>query len=102
MAQHEKRQSEWPIVKREKVGVSVTPDGYLQSNRDLCGPLRFGTEPGCGPRGDARDIAASRRSDFGMDRRELPPVDAIGVKYPETDKPVRFVADGVRRRNRGY
>jgi len=96
------KQSEWPRVKREKVGVFATADGYFQSNREVAGPLRFGTEPGCGPRGDGRDTVVARRSDLGTDRVELRPVDAIGQKYPETDRPVRFVSDGVRARNRGY
>jgi hypothetical protein len=102
MAQHEKRQSEWPIVKRERVGVFAVPDGYFQSNREVAGPLRFGTEPGCGPRGDVRDVVAGRRTDMGMDRSELKPVDRIGVKYPETDRPVRYISEGVRRRGSGY
>jgi hypothetical protein len=65
MAQHERRQSEWPVVKRERIGDFVVPDGYLRSDRPLAGPLRLGTEPRVGPRGLSRDGTSS---DFEMDR----------------------------------
>jgi hypothetical protein len=34
---------------------------------------------------------------MGMDRLELPPVDRIGVKYPEVDPPVKLISQDVRR-----
>ena len=64
MAQHERRQSEWPVTKREKIGDFATPDGYLRSSRPLAGPLRIGTEPRVGPRGP---MPEGTNSDFGMD-----------------------------------
>ena len=65
MAEHREKQSEWPPVKRERIGDFLTPDGYLRSGRPLAGPLRLGTEPRVGPRGLLRD---GTTSDFGMDR----------------------------------
>lgn len=65
MAEHRGKQGEWPIVKRERIGDFLTPDGYLRSERPLAGPLRLGTEPRVGPRGLLRDGTAS---DFEMDR----------------------------------
>lgn len=65
MARHERRQSEWPITRRERIGDFVTPDGYLRSSRPLTGPLRFGTTPEVGPRGPIPDGPVS---DFEMDR----------------------------------
>lgn len=65
MAQHERRQSEWPIVKRERIADFATPDGYARSDRPLAGPLRLGTEPRVGPRGLVRGAVPS---DMEMDR----------------------------------
>lgn len=76
MARHERRQSEWPVVKREVVADFLTPDGYLRSNRSVAGPLRLGTEPRVGPRGDISD---SRASDFGMDRVSPRGFDPMGT-----------------------
>ena len=76
MAQHEKRQSEWPIVKRERIGDFVVPDGYLRSNRELAGPLRFGTEPRVGPRGNAVEAYTS---DYEMDRVSPRGFDPMGT-----------------------
>lgn len=76
MAQHERRQSEWPVVKRERIGDFVTPDGYLRSDRPLAGPLRLGTEPRVGPKGLARDGTAS---DFETDRVSPRGFDPMGT-----------------------
>lgn len=65
MAEHQRKQGEWPTVKREKIGDFLTPNGFLRSERPVAGPLRLGTEPRVGPRGLLRDGTAS---DFEMDR----------------------------------
>ena len=72
----ERKQSEWPIVKRETIGDFATPDGYLRSDRSLAGPLRLGTEPRVGPGGLLRD---GNSSDFGMDRVTPRGFDPIGT-----------------------
>jgi hypothetical protein len=85
MAQHERRQSEWPIVKRERIADFATPDGYLRSDRSLAGPLRLGTTPEVGPRGLLRDGTAS---DFGMDRvtpRGFDPMGSHNTREPRQE-----------------
>jgi len=82
MAEHERRQGEWPKVKREPVGHFQHPDGVLRSDRSLAGPLRLGTEPRVGPRGFLRDGNAS---DFGMDRvspRRFDPMGSHNTREP--------------------
>jgi hypothetical protein len=91
------KQGPWPRIAPSPPACTATPDGFLVSDRPLAGPLRLGTAPGSvGPRGRAGD----GDSDFGMDRLEQRPVDRIGVKYPETDPPVRLIATEQRRDRR--
>lgn len=52
------------------------------------------TAPGVGPRDRGGGNGAS---DYGLDRLERRPVDSIGVKYPETDPPVRLISERRRR-----
>lgn len=94
------KESEWPRVKREKEVCFQTPDGLFRTDRDMAGPLRFGTAPGCGPRGN-RVVGEGQNSDMGMDRLDRPPKDKMGVKYPETDPPGRLISETARRQ-RGY
>ena len=63
---NERKQGEWPVVKRERIGDFLTPDGYFRSGRNVAGPLRMGTEPRVGPRGLIE--GAGSTSDMGMDR----------------------------------
>jgi hypothetical protein len=88
------KQSEWPRVKRNPTACYQTSDGLYRSDREVAGPLRMGTHPTVGPRG--RGVSGAGRSDYGMDRAELPPVDRVGVKYPEVDPPVRFISEEIR------
>jgi hypothetical protein len=44
---------------------TLTPDGYLKSDRALAGPLRLGTAPGVGPKGTR---TTGFGTDFGVDR----------------------------------
>jgi hypothetical protein len=68
-------QSEWPVVKRQRIADFVTPDGYLRSERNLAGPLRMGTARGTGPTGFA---PGGGSSDFGVDRITPKRFDVIG------------------------
>ena len=63
---NERKQGEWPVVKRERIGDFLTPDGYFRSGRNVAGPLRMGTEPRVGPRGLIE--GAGSTSDMGTDR----------------------------------
>jgi len=84
------KQGPWPPTRYERECAYQGPDGIFRSDRPLVGPLRLGTAAGVGPRGrGSRNMGSS---DFGVDRMELPPVDSIGVKYPETDPPVQSIS----------
>ena len=83
MAQHERRQSEWPVVKRERIADFAVPDGYFRSSRPLTGPLRLGTAPNVGQRGGQLDGPAS---DMGLDRvspRWFDPIGNTNRRAPE-------------------
>lgn len=76
MAQHLRKQSEWPRSSREPEGFFVSPDAILKSGRSLVGPLREGTAPGpVGPRGGSAD----QESDFGIDSVSPRPFDPMGT-----------------------
>lgn len=96
MAKNDRTNNEWPRTASSPPAFTLTPDCYLKSTRNLVGPLRLGTAPGVGPRDAPSE--AFRRSDFRMDRKELPPVDSMGQKYPEVDPPVRMISDEIRKR----
>lgn len=98
MAQHERRQSEWPIVKRERISDFVTPDGYLRSSRPLAGPLRYGTEPRVGPRD--RGPLGGLPSDFELDRvspRGFDPMGTSDTRAPRQEDSV-LLSRSVRNR----
>lgn len=80
MAQHRRKQSEWPIVKREPDAYVLVPDVYTRTDRAAAGPLRTGTvQNGVGPRGRApQDV-----SDYGMDHivREFDPMGTALRRY---------------------
>jgi hypothetical protein len=98
-------QRAWPRTRRSGTARSdpracFQAPGILEiSDRSVAGPLRLGTEPRVGPRGIRGGGIGG--SDMGMDRMELPPVDRIGVKYPEVDRPVRPISRLVRSYNKG-
>jgi hypothetical protein len=76
MAQHIRRQSEWPIVKREPDAYVLVPDVYTRTDRAACGPLRTGTvQNGVGPRGRG----PQDKSDYAMDRVSPRSFDPIGT-----------------------
>jgi hypothetical protein len=61
----ERKQGEWPAVKRQPVADFLTPDGFRRTDRSVAGQLRLGTEPRVGPGGLLTDGPGS---DMGMDR----------------------------------
>jgi hypothetical protein len=71
----ERKQSEWPPVKRNPVADFAVPAGYFRTGRPVSGPLRLGTTPGVGPAGLIMDGSSS---DFGMDRTTPRGFDPLG------------------------
>jgi len=75
----------WPFQgsAASPAALTLTPDGILNSDRSLAGPLRRGTYGDIGP----KPLGGGRggNSDFGMDRISPRARDSIGQKYPETD-----------------
>lgn len=90
MAQHRGRQGEWPILKGNPDAYFLRPEGFMRSDRSLAGPLRFGTNPPIGPRGEAVSTGRNEAgSDFGMDRvspREFDPIGTSLSRYNPTQK----------------
>ena len=79
----ERKQSEWPRVKRNPTAYYLHPNGFLRSSRSLAGPLRMGTEPRVGPKGLIE--GAGSTSDFGMDRvspRGFDPMGSHNTREP--------------------
>jgi hypothetical protein len=76
MAPNERKQGEWPTVKRQPVADFLKADGFQRSGRPLAGPLRMGTTPEAGPRGLLGD---GPTSDFGMDRVSPRGFDPMGT-----------------------
>jgi hypothetical protein len=79
MARHLGKQGEWPRV-------TGNPDAFVQHplvteriDRNLTGPLRYGTSEGVGPRGRAVVASDSERSDLGMDRVSPAGFDPMGT-----------------------
>lgn len=67
MAQKLGRQTEWPRIKGESEACFQTADAVMKSDRSPVGPLRHGTSPGVGPKGEAVVADYTRDSDYGMD-----------------------------------
>jgi hypothetical protein len=91
MAQHVRKQSEWPIVKREPDAYVLVPDVYERTDRGVAGPLRFGTvRNGVGPRGPARSAEGRGEvSDYGMDRVSPRSFDPMGTSIARYTNPKR-------------
>lgn len=79
MAQKLGRQTEWPRVTGNPDCFVVTPNGYQKCDRQLAGPLRYGTAEGAGPKGRAVVADASERTDLGMDRVSPRDFDPMGT-----------------------
>jgi len=80
---------------------TVSPDGLLVSSRSLAGPLRLGTEPRVGPRGNANDGGAYLDSDLGVDRispRGFDPMGTSDTRAPPQEASELISRAGRRRR----
>lgn len=92
------RRQTWPYqgAGSSPPALTLGRDAILNSARPLAGPLRTGTEPNVGPRGDPREGA----TDFGMDRIDPRSFDKIGKNYPHAPPPTSrlVVPPGSRRR----
>jgi len=75
----------------------TSPDGYLKSERSLAGPLRRGTAPGVGPKGNPD---SGGNSDFGMDRVSPRRFDPMGT-YLSRDTQTREPSPLISRELRG-
>lgn len=94
------KEREWPTVKRQPAATYQTPDGYLNSDRQLVGPLRFGTTRGVGPRGDAvADGRDETGSDFGVDRVSPREFDPMGTGLRRYQGPESALLSTRRRRD---
>jgi len=87
------KEKEWPVVKGNPVAFFQAPGVLEKSTRTVAGPLRRGTERSVGPRKNPQVGG----SDFGLDRMEHRPFDAIGQKYPESDPAVRSISSQLRK-----
>jgi hypothetical protein len=103
MSRHIGRQGPWPRVRDEqqtKDARFLHPNGFQKYDRSLVGPLRFGTEPGVGPRGPAVALGrAEERSDMGVDRvspREFDPMGTGMSRYRPQNE-----SDLISRQKRG-
>ena len=92
------RRRTWPYQGQaaSPPAITVSPDGVLRSNRSLAGPLRWGTAPGVGPRGNIGD--EFRETDFGMDRVDPRDVDPMGWPIKRTAPASALISAGQRRR----
>ena len=102
MAQHVRKQSEWPVVKREPDAYVLVPDTYERTDRGVAGPLRFGTaRDGVGPRGN---IHPGGTSDYGMDRvspREFDPMGTSIERYRNSKRDSGHIEANPAPRNTG-
>ena len=95
------RRRTWPYEGQaaSPPAITVSPDTDLNSARSLVGPLRLGTEPRVGPRGNA-DGDGPRGSDFGVDRVSPRGVDPMGWPVKRTQEPSELISRGRRNRRR--
>lgn len=94
------KEREWPTVKRNPVAEYLTPDGFRSSDRQLAGPLRYGTTGNVGPKGDAvADGRDENRSDMGVDRVSPREFDPMGTGLRRYQGPGSgLVSEEVRKR----
>ena len=81
--------------------ITVSPDTDLRSNRSLAGPLRLGTEPRVGPRGNVVSESGFLGSDLGVDRispRGFDPMGTSDSRLPPQEASELLSRAGRRRR----
>lgn len=84
------RRRSWPYNGQatSPAALTLSPDGLLNSDRSLAGPLRRGTFGPVGPTGRGLGAVGARyASDFGMDRVSPRDMDHIGVSKPGAPPP---------------
>lgn len=94
----ERKQGEWPAVKRNPTADYLKNGVFLRSSRSLAGPLRMGTTPGVGPRDTPVDAGTS---DMGLDRitpRGFDPMGTSDTRAPPQEASSRLSRD-VRNRD---
>lgn len=80
--------------------ITVSPDTDLNSARSLAGPLRLGTEPRVGPRGNVAN-GGEFATDFGVDRispRGFDPMGTSDTRLPPQEASELLSRAGRRRR----
>jgi hypothetical protein len=94
-------QGPWPKPAPSPPAWTLTPDGFLRSDRELCGPLRLGTSLGVGPRGSVR---AGFGTDYGVDRVSPRSFDPMGTsdqrapRFPTSERVSTEIRQEQRRR----
>ena len=74
------KEREWPRQTYKADACFLNADGFQKFERSVAGPLRYGTEPGVGPKGDAVALGRTEeRSDLGMDRVSPREFDNLGT-----------------------
>lgn len=85
MAQKRYKQGPWPPKQDDQPDAFFRAPGIWERfDRQLAGPLRYGTQPGVGPRGGAVALDRSEITDMGMDRvtpREFDPMGTSLKRY---------------------
>jgi len=93
------RRRTWPYngAAASPPAITVSPDTDLNSARSLVGPLRLGTEPRVGPRGNANEDGP-RGTDFGVDRVSPRGFDPMGTS--DTRAPPQEASELISRAGR--
>jgi hypothetical protein len=96
------RRQTWPYNGQAESppAITVIPDTTTNSARSLAGPLRLGTEPRVGPRGNVND-GTFRESDLGVDRitpRGFDPMGTSDTRAPPQEASELISRAGRRRR----
>jgi|GEM_PF-6739685 len=84
------RNRSWPYqgAAASPAALTLTPDGVLNSDRSLAGPLRRGTYGSAGPTTRGLGSVVTRgASDFGTDTINPRELDHIGVSRPGAAPP---------------
>ena len=90
-------QNPWPKIAESPPAWTLTPDGYRKSDRSLAGPLRLGTAPGVGPKGNSN---SGFGTDMGVDRvspRRFDPMGTHDTRAPAREESTR-VSTEVRKK----
>ena len=98
MARHLGKQGEWPRVKGNPDAFVQHPQVTERIDRAVCGPLRYGTSEGVGPRGRAVVAENSERTDYGMDRVTPRGFDPLGWPSKDSQQSSDLISREIRGR----